>query len=459
VRMRVDDLGALLAGDVDAGPHFAFADILDERFVTDGRLAAICSSARTTCRLYDLAADPGERLNLAPERPADVARLRSAIAGFVASIPRVEALALGEGGAWPEALARAALGDRSQGPALTRLLGSSRPAVRRGAARELGELAYAPAADSLSRLGRSDPDADVRAEAAIAAYGLGDETLAPALRSLARGEVEGGQARRAAFALGGRADPAARGVLLALALDSSAEEQQRQRAIRVLPEVPGPGLVEGLARLLADVRLRTPAAEALGRLGDRRAIAPLRAALASERYLPARAAEARALVELGDRRVLAQVRRFLGMDVPIPGGLQILLDLDALRPPTGADLRRQGRAREGAFLCDEVGCLAGDSARLRLPGPRPVPERLVLAFHVPEGGGVVHLGQDRFELPAGEPELSLALDPHRPPTLGLRTEGELRVLAFVVVPAQEEIPAPAPEPWDAGTPDLRPGPP
>jgi len=453
VRMRGDDLGAILAGDASAGPRFAFADILSERFVTDGRLAAICSSERSACCLYDLVEDPHERQNIALERPADVSHLRAAIAGFVASVPRVEALALGSGGAWPEALAQAALGDRTQGPALTRLLGESRTEVRLGAARELGKLSYGPAAATLSRLGLEDPDPGVRAEAAIAAYHLGDETLAPALRGFTAATDDPERARRAAFALAERSDPAASATLLALALDEEASEDERLEAVRVLPDVPGPDVLEGLVALLEDVRLRTAAATSLGRLGSRAAIAPLHAALAEERYLPARGAEARALVALGDRGVLPLVRRFLGMDAPMPGGMRLMLELHALRLPGGADLRVEASPRMGAFLCEPQGCLAGDGAELRLPSARRRSEvrRLVMLVHVPAGGGVLRVGDTRHQLRAGEQQLSIGLEPGTGSTIAVRTEGELRLVAFVVVPAQDEIPPPPPEPWqDAG---------
>jgi hypothetical protein len=258
------------------------------------------------------------------------------------------------------------------------------------------------------------------------------------------------RARRAAFALAARSDPAALPVLMALALSDRSEEGERLRAIEALAGLPGSGVRQALVSLLADVRLRAPAARALGRLGDRRAVSPLAAALRQERYLPAREAEARALLRLGDRRALVQVRRFLGMDVPMPGGVRLLLEAHALRPPGEADLRRHARAREGAFLCDEIGCMAGDVAALRLPRVRS-PARLVLLFRAPEGGGVMRVAGVRHELPAGEHELSVSLEAEAARSLAVRTEGELRILAFALVPAQEEIPPPAPEPWrDAG---------
>jgi HEAT repeat protein len=59
--------------------------------------------------------------------------------------------------------------------------------------------------------------------------------------------------------------------------------------------------VDGLLRALADVRARPFVADALGAIGDRRAAAPLLAALAVEPYVTTRPHEARALLALGVR--------------------------------------------------------------------------------------------------------------------------------------------------------------
>src|SRR5699024_3217731 len=142
-RMRGDDLGPVLANADAEGPRFAFSEVSDARMMTDGRFKTICAigsgvfgaeAEAMRCRLYDLANDPDERVNVASEHPDETRALRSAIHRLIASIPRVEALAMGGKTQWPKALARGALGDLSAAPMIVPLLGDSRPAVRAEAA-------------------------------------------------------------------------------------------------------------------------------------------------------------------------------------------------------------------------------------------------------------------------------------------------------------------------------------
>jgi arylsulfatase A-like enzyme len=183
-RMRGDDLGPLLVHG-EGGPTHAFAEVGDARMVTDGTHKAICESDTNRCQLYDLRADPEERRNLAGEEPDTLARLREELGRFVGSIPRVEALALAGQQGWPEALARAELGDATAAPELVPLLGDERPAVRAAAARLLGRLRHAPALGTLVRLRDQDGDVEVRDEAALASLALGDASSADAVRAMA----------------------------------------------------------------------------------------------------------------------------------------------------------------------------------------------------------------------------------------------------------------------------------
>ncbi|MFT5359025.1 MAG: arylsulfatase A-like enzyme, partial [Polyangiales bacterium] len=131
-RMRGDDLGGLLLSDDAQAPGYAFADVGDERMAADARYKLICGP-RSACQLYDLVADPGERRNVIESQPAEAARLRAALRAFASSIPEVEAMSLGDDGAWPAALAQAELGETNN-TTLQLLLGSERAEVRAAAA-------------------------------------------------------------------------------------------------------------------------------------------------------------------------------------------------------------------------------------------------------------------------------------------------------------------------------------
>jgi HEAT repeat protein/phosphoglycerol transferase MdoB-like AlkP superfamily enzyme len=483
-RMRGRDLGAVLAGTGRAGGGFAFASIADARMVTDGRHKAICGH-RGDCRLFDLVADPRERDDIALGAADVLARLRATLAQHVAATAREEVLAIEGGGAWPEALARAQLGDATAGAALVPHLGDARAAVRGAAARAVGDLGVHAARTVLARMRAEDADECVRAEAAIAALVLGDASAREgSAAALARGKGDA-LARRAALALASAGDASGTGVLVAVASDDSAEETQRVAAVRALGEVGARApegtldIVNALVGVLRHVRLRPEAATALGHVGDRRAVRPLLEALSGERYPAARAAEARALVALGERKAAALlVRRFLGTDSSVPDGVAILLDTGTLDPPSGLGADLQGVSARasapqflrGAWQCGARGCRPGEGASivLSVKGTPLGALRVVLRIDA-EGAGTVRVGGTTHEVDAGTSEHAFAL-PSRVPAAEARRGGrfaraprEIEVAiemqasswlaAFAVVSAQPDIPPPPPEPWtpDAGT--------
>ncbi len=438
-RMRGDDLGPVLAGHVDLGPSHAFGSVGDEHMVTDGRLKAICAVGDTSCRLYDLAADPGETRNLAEDRLEDVRRLRGALAAHLASIPRVESRAADT---LPDALARAAVGDPTVGPDLVPLLGARDPTQRIRAARAIARLGHMPAGPILLRLREDDPDDEVRAEAAVAALSMGLGEALGDVRARVRDEdLALDVRRRGALALARRGDAAGTGVLVGLSSDEEADEALRVAAIRSLAELGSREAVGPLTELLSHLRLRTVAADALGRIGDRRAARPLAEALEEEPYLPARAAEAEALVRLGHRRAEPLVRRWLGAPTPLPDGVLRLVELGALRRPTGggADLRHARRAQEGSWRCDEGGCRVGADAALVLPAaeaPRG-PARAVLRV-LAGAEASVSVGAERREVRPGPQEIAFDLERVTGPRrLEIRTTGDVRLVALAVVDAVE----------------------
>jgi arylsulfatase A-like enzyme len=459
-RMRGDDVGAVLRDSAAPGPAFAFASVEDRNMASDGKLKAVCSAHDDHCQLFDLVTDPSEQKNLALERPQDVARLRSALTDFLSSIPRTEALTVTDGVGFPAALARAKLGAPGAGADVVPLLADPRPAIRAAAARALGELSVHAALPMLARLRESDGEAEVRAEAAIAALSLGDDGAADEVSALLgdtrRDDFGLSRASRAALALARLQRPEALPALSELVLDHGAQEADRIRGIEALGTLGARKGVDALVRLLDDVRLRSSVAKSLASLGGKRAADALADALAHEPYQNARTSLARALQALGDRRTRPLVERFLGMETGIPEGIRILIELKALDIPGGSGVRlANARVRKGVFSCARDACTPGEGAVLLLPArPGRGPVRVTFLVEGAESGAALRVNGQALPARAREDQLSLVLPSAQAArSLSLAAQGTLAVSAAVVVKSVPEIPPPAPEPWDGGVPE------
>jgi arylsulfatase A-like enzyme/HEAT repeat protein len=448
-RMRGDDLGALLAGASEAGELRAFSSIDGARMFTDGTRKLICSDDE--CRLFDLARDPGERRDVADEQAAAAGRLRGELNAFVASLPRIEALAMQGGGAWPDALARARLGDAAAGPLLLPLLSSPRADVRAAAARSLGELGSAPARDALAALRANDADVLVRAEAAIAALRLDDAAAVDQVAALLGQAPPGAPAdltRRAAQSLALHGDGRGDGVLLRAATDTGLDELERIAAIRALAASGGKDTSSALTPLLAEVRLRRDIAAALARLKDPRACGALEATLAEERNPEARTAEVRALLALGARaQALAALRRFLGTDSALPDGVALLAEAGALALAGGADVRTSAAVRRGAWQCEARGCRPLEGAALRLRAAPAGAARVTVRASVDGVSRLLRLGDRALYLNGGAVEVAVRLERARGRDLAIRAEPGIWIEAFAAVPPAADVPPPPPEPW------------
>jgi arylsulfatase A-like enzyme/HEAT repeat protein len=466
-RMRGDDLGPVLAGAAPGRALRAFASTEGERMWTDGRLKLLCGDLG--CRLFDLIADPSERRDVSEQRPEEMRRLRLELEAHLASLPRIEALAMQGGGAWPEALSRARLGDRAAVPQLVPLLSDARPGVRAGAARALGEFESGSARVLLSSLRIHDPDVGVRGEAAIAALSLGDFDAGDQVAALISSpwlqqspstareatappsELE----RRAAGALArqGRSEGAT--ALLATALAPSLDEPARIAALQALAAIGDAQVGQRLLPVLSEVRLRALVAEVLGTIGGPAAIGPLADALARERYPDTRRAEARALLALGARQqAVAAIRRFLGTESSIPGGVEMLLAAGDLASPSGAglDLRTASRVRRGAWQCEPRGCRPLAGASVALPGRRAPKGRARLVVRV-EATGVqsaqrwLSIHGAAHALDASAAEIALVVEDARGLDLRLEAGEDVWLTGLVIVPVARDVPPPTPEPW------------
>lgn len=227
-------------------------------------------------------------------------------------------------------------------------------------------------------------------------------------------------------------------------------EDTRRRAVELLGRLRSRDAVPTLVGILGDVRLRPDACRALAAIGDPSAVPGLSRAFAEERYVPAREAEARALVTLGDRAVATTIRRYLGMETGIPGGLGLLLELGRIGGlrPDGGDLR----AATGlpGLVCDPEGCRVGAGASLPSSAPRRGSARLVVRVVATDGARLRVGSEERGPLPAGVHELSFDCAAGVCAAPALVATGDLRIVAYAVVPSTPEIPPPPPVPWDGG---------
>lgn len=425
-RMRGDDLGGLLLDDDAQAPAYAFADVGEERMVADAQYKLICGP-RSACQLYDLEADPGERRNIIESQPEEAARLRGALRTFASSIPEVEAMSLGDDGAWPSALAQAELGE-TDGAALQLLLGSERTEVRSAAARLLGESAYEPALSTLLRMDREGEDPSVRDEARLASAALGDDAaLAQVEAMCADANVDGNWRRRAALAVAerGRVVVAA---LVEIVRDETASEDERKRAVAALGASRNDATaLAALVGALDEVNLRLSAIEALRAFSSAAVRNEVAERLAVERYLGARTLEAELLVEQHDSRASSLIARWLGTPEPMPHGVRLL---------AGA-----GRQTSGdGWRCTRSRCELGEEALIEASA---VGQQAV--FWV-EGPGRLWVGEQVFVLSQEAHQVSvreLDVEPAR-----LAFEGDGALLGIAIVPRTDELVAPEPEPWE-----------
>lgn len=425
-RMRGDDLGGLLLHDDAQAPAYAFADVGEQRMAADSRYKLICGP-RGECQLYDLDRDPGERQNIAQSEPEIAARLRGALRTFASSIPEVEAMSLGDDGAWPAALAQAELGE-SDGAALQLLLGSQRTEVRQAAARLLGVSGYEPALATLLRMDREGEEPAVRVEARLASASLGDEAALTRVAAMCgEADADGDWRRRAALALAERGRVVVE-ALIQIVRDETASEDERRRAVVALGSSRNDrDALAALVAALDEVNLRLSALEALRSFSSLSLRNEVARRFATERYLGARTLEAELLVEQHDSRARPLIARWLGTPEPMPQGVRLL---------AGPGRRLSG---EG-WRCTESRCDVGGEASIQADA---ADQQAV--FWV-EGPGRLWVGDQVFALSEEAHQVSvreLAMEPVR-----LAFEGEGALLGVAIVPRTDELPAPEPEPWE-----------
>ena len=187
-------------------------------------------------------------------------------------------------------------------------------------------------------------------------------------------------------------------------------------------------------------------------MGGRKAADALASQLKEQRYEPSRGALARALATLGDRRTRGFVERYLGMETSIPGGVRLLMEMHALDAPSAAGaLIASARAREGAFECAGELCKPGEGAVIKLPARGSSQLRATFLVHAAAGGVLVIDGEELHVAP-GESQVSVVRKGREAGHFAVSARGDVALIAVAVVKVVAEIPAPEPEPWDAGAP-------
>jgi len=322
---------AMALRGVDLGGLAQGAALEQDVFVATGSLRALVRGTHKlvvdlgdeSLELYDLAHDPRERTNLADHEAPLAQRLRARLAGWESEHARIDGEGVGAAEI-PAVLARAEQGDRSAAHSLTALLRDAERSWARRAAVALGRLGVddPTVRDALAAV-LSNPDPPLAESAAVALALLGDgRAEAGALRALT-GAAPAVQ-RQAALGLARLRRTEGVGVLSSWLTDPAAAESDRDAVVAALRALRSAEAYGAWVTLLGDLRLAPEAARALGELGDRRALDPLRATLASTPYPLTRGATLAALLDLGDPTAAVRLREALAAPDGVANALVLL---------------------------------------------------------------------------------------------------------------------------------------
>jgi arylsulfatase A-like enzyme len=436
-RVRGRDLGNVLAGKAPAGEDgLAYVETDDYTLVARGDERLVCVRKIASCTLFDVRTDPLETKPI-DDRPERVKELRRLTAAIERENGKLEASAM------PEALRRGLQGDREAAEDVAALFDDARVDIRREAARCAFRLQAPVMRPQLERALAKDEDRDVRTWSGLALLRLGFDAGAgaDALR-----DASPSIRLAAALALAEHGDARGEGELVARwdsAFRPGAREpgelDEAREILDALAKIHAKSAAPVVARSLEDVRLRSYVAEALGEIGDPRAIAPLLATFTTERYVDARPKEARALVRLGARDgLVAPLRRFAGVPEPMFEAVELARDAGLLVPAQGG--WKAPAAPESHVAVD-----------LAVPGTGPA--RLLVAAH---GDVTARVDGEavQFEQHGAVWTAELASRP-----IGPRARVEAAatggISALWLVRRAGEIPPPPPRAWQAsdGAPD------
>ncbi|HWZ90819.1 MAG TPA: sulfatase-like hydrolase/transferase, partial [Polyangiaceae bacterium] len=349
-RVRGRDLGPLLASNRPEGTGLALAETDEQTLLADGSLRLICARKLGACKLFDVAADPGETHDISQDKSAEFSELRTRLKEFGASHGRYEQNGLrAEGKGWPPAILRGISGDGDAAEEIAALLDDADLAIRRKAAELLFELKRPEAKAALRLAVGRDEDEVVRRYSALALTRLGEG--APLTFELEK-SPDSTVRRLAALALAETGDARGDKTLIAWWLDPGARDFARSREIAAaLGNIRSKDAVWPLVQSLDDVRLRPYLADALAKIGGELGQGSLLKALSDERSQSTRVALVNALVTLKTEEALAPpLVRFMGVPDPLPNGLEAAAHAKILEHVGGPDGRELARMRAQSAL-------------------------------------------------------------------------------------------------------------
>jgi hypothetical protein len=474
-RIRGRDLGDLLAGQRASGPGMAYAETDEQALYAEGSLRLLCARRLGACKLFDLEKDPGQTRDASADHPEALTRLRTKQRELAASHGRFEQTGLrAEGKGWPAPILRGAGGDGDAAEEIATLLEDADAAIRKKAAELLFELRRKETAPALRLALSRAEDEDVRRYAALALTRLGEG--APLTVELLQ-SPDAHFRRLAALALGESGDKRGEDLLVAWWRDDHDRDFQRSRELLdVFAALRLKDAVVPLMQSLSDVRLRPYIAQTLGKIRDEAAAGALLSALNDERMQSTRVALASALADLDAGPALATpLVRFLGVPDPLPGGLllaQRAKILEHVGGPVGRDAARLTRDENlGVKLTVTIppgGNGKGVRLIVRVRNLGAAPGTLLFARGVDGAAPAKATGLTLPKLPVIDEKqaLRLTVPPATEPleltarlpdsfgakaalraTFLLYAERGVEVETLALVPLSDELPPPAPKPW------------
>lgn len=323
ISMQGRDLRPLIfEGETALLPRPVFSAVMNQFMTVQWPWKLIANPSRNLFRLYQLEMDVKEQVNLYDSEPERANILQKQLHAWLDRVaatkdPAQMAINLGK------------MGDKR---AIEPLLALAEDATAHIAHRQkaLALLADIQAVNSASRLvALLDTNTkDIPIYAALALSAINHDGAKPLLIQCLS-KKEGDIKYRCALALAKLRDATAVPHLIETAIHAPASMQKP--AIRYLGIFEDPSAVEPLVNLLPRRRTLSMTALALGKIGDRRAVAPLRAVLKKEKFTNIRESLVIALGLLGQSETAVDLLHVLKTEPEIPWTLEALLRVHALK--------------------------------------------------------------------------------------------------------------------------------
>jgi arylsulfatase A-like enzyme/HEAT repeat protein len=326
--MRGKDLRAL-DGGTNAESLAAFSAVISKRMAVRLPYKLVADLRFGLFELYDLAADPEERRNLASSHPSELAQMRGLVYAWLDSLESAPGAQAKEEPLYERALRWGRMGDRRAVAPMTQLLGdTSAPTPDRiEAGQVLAKLADESSAEALFAALDTRPP-EVAAEAAIALGRMYDERPREQLARLMNAEDPYVRAR-AAVSLGRLRDPRAVDALID-ALWVAPTQYEREEAVRWLGRLRDQRATEPLLSLVPEFGLRYLVAVALGQVADPRSYDALADMLSWETHTNVRDEVVRGLGLMGDKRAIPVLLSLLQREPALQNTAEALIRLGAV---------------------------------------------------------------------------------------------------------------------------------